>query len=820
MRRVLRFNFSPAHVIMPRPNFNRGDITIRRNTLNLNRITWADGLAWGFILLFIITFTGLALLRHYSFNSSGFDLGIYDQVTWNTLHGRPFFYTTTGQPLLHFSNHVSVNLLLVAPFYLIYSGPEMLLFLQAAAIGLGGLPLFWLSREKLNSDIAGLVLLLAYLLFPTLEITTLWDFHPPILSVGFFMFAFYFLEKQRFGWFMLMTLLAMSGKEQLALQAAFLGLYAIVRFRAWRAGLLTIGLAVAWFLTIMYWIIPANSVTGDHLFIGYYADLGNSPLEIVVTALTRPDLIIKNLWQPAKLKYLFDLLTPFAGLPLIGLPVLVIGAPSFAINLLSANTAMHNAAIAQYGADVAPWLAWATLFGAVNLRQGLLRLWPNRSARLTAVISLILLAAALTWHLFRGFSPLALNPPTWEITPHDRLAQRFIAQIPPDASISAQGKLYPHLSNRRIAYQLPDVNEAEYVFFDATTGAWPVHPNDIWALAQNLLHSRQYGVLDAADGYLLLRRGLPNTKIPNAFYSFARVPSAEPAYSAQINFGGKLRLLGFDLSDDPRSGETAVKLYWQVLQSVNKKTRLYPFFVDAQGRVVETTDQRPMLAQLWYPAELWQPGEILVTETMPWTLGDQWSLAVGVMSDNNWADWSQRLPAQIIAAPPAARRFEANTWVRLNTFERQGRNLVEITPPDTDLQPPHPVQANLGDQMELTGYGAAQTGGELTVTLYWHALASMPLDYTVFVHVLTADGQLVAQHDDAPWWEAPLPTSTWQAGEHLQDRHRLTLPANLPPGTYHLQAGVYYWETLERLPVLENGQPVNNFVELGQITVQ
>ena len=149
-------------------------------------------MAWGLVLLYIVTFTWLAILRHASFNSTSFDLGIYDQVVWNTLHGRVFFYTTTGQPLLHLSNHFDPILLLVAPFYLIYSGPEMLLFLQAAAIGLGGLPVFWLAREKLESDLAGISLLLAYLLFPTLEVVTLWDFHPPGLSTGFLMYAFYF----------------------------------------------------------------------------------------------------------------------------------------------------------------------------------------------------------------------------------------------------------------------------------------------------------------------------------------------------------------------------------------------------------------------------------------------------------------------------------------------------------------------------------------------------------------------------------------------------------------------------------------------------
>ena len=273
-------------------------------------------LAWGCVLLYIVTFTWLAILRHASFNSSGFDLGIYDQVVWNTLHGRPFFYTTTGQPLLHLSNHVSPILLLVAPFYLIYSGPEMLLFLQTAAIGLGGLPLFWLARDKLESDFAALSLLLAYLLFPALQIVTLWDFHPPALAVGFFMAAFYCLVKRKSGWFLFFAMLAMLCKEQLPLQVAFLGLCAILLYRDWRLGLTTITIAMIYFFIVMYWIIPSNSITGDHLFIGFYADLGDSPLEIVTTVLTRPDLMLQNLWQPTKLRYLFDVLTPFAYLPI------------------------------------------------------------------------------------------------------------------------------------------------------------------------------------------------------------------------------------------------------------------------------------------------------------------------------------------------------------------------------------------------------------------------------------------------------------------------------------------------------------------------
>jgi uncharacterized membrane protein len=837
-------------------------------------LQFPDLLAWGFILLYILTFTWLANLRHASFDSSGFDLGIYDQVVWNTLHGRPFFYTTTGQPLLHLSNHASLILLVVAPFYLIYSGPETLLFLQTAAIGLGGLPLFWLAREKLGvdnkkpqislitqikednkpapsvvnfqrGDFAALSLLAAYLLFPTLQIVNLWDFHPPVLAVGLFMAAFYCLVKRKSGWFLVFAFSAMLCKEELPLQVAFLGLAAIVMHRDWRLGLTTIAIALIYFFIIMYWVIPANSVTGDHLFIGFYAELGDSPAEIVLTTLTRPDLILKILLQPTRLQYLFDILTPFAYLPLLGLPVLAIGAPSFAINLLSGNTAMHDATGAQYGADVAPWLAWAALYGMVYLRQGLSRFWPNFSlvtlhghSLFVNTIGTVLLMVALVWQLFHGFSPLALDPPRWEITAHDRLAQRFIAQIPPDAAIAAQGKLYPHLSSRLIAYQLPDVHDAEYVFFDATTGTWPVHPNDIWALAKELLGSGNYGVLDAADGYLLLKRGLTATEIPNAFYDFARVADPQPQYLLNIEFGDELRLLGFDIVDDPRREETSVRLYWQALRPLERDLQLYPFFINTEGQMVENTEQRPLLTQLWFPPRLWQPGETIMAETMPWALGDRWSLAVGVLAGNDWLDWSQRLPvttadrrpvrqaqdepptAENLASSPPLRRFEANTWVRLATFERQGRKLTEITPTEPTLQPSNSLRVNFDGKMELRGYDAKREGSNLAVTLYWQALTAMPLDYTIFVHLVGPDGQTVAQHDGQPAWEVPLPTTTWQPGEMLQDKHLLALPPDLPAGEYHLEIGVYFWQTLERLPIVENGAPVKDFVELGSVTIE
>jgi hypothetical protein len=504
----------------------------------------------------------------------------------------------------------------------------------------------------------------------------------------------------------------------------------------------------------------------------------------------------------------------------------------FAINLLSANTAMHDATGGQYGADVAPWLAFGAVYGVYYVRRGLGRLWPGTGPWLTHAIGLALLVVAVVWHVLHGYSPLSLNRPQWEVSEHDRLAERFIAQIPADAPISAQSKLYPHLSNRTIAYQFPDVNEAEYLLLDITTSSWPIHPNDLKAQVGALLDSGEFGVLDAADGYVLLERGAGNGALPDAFYDFARVEAAAPQYPLEVDFGDELRLLGFDLLDasrreqveDVRRGQMAVRLYWQALRPIERDLRLYPFFLNAAGEVIEDTEQRPLIAQLWYPPGRWEPGEIVATETMPWQLGDQWSLAVGVLGGPDWSDWSQRLRIGAVESTTPLRRFEANTWARLATFEQQGREVVEIAPAEPDLQPVNLKQANLGGKMELRGYDVSPTvgeaGGDLELTLHWRAVAPMDRDYTVFVHLVGPDGQLVAQHDGQPWWEVSLPTSTWGPGEELRDRHLLKLPPDTPPGTYSLRVGAYYWETLERLPVIENDVTVGDFVELGGFAVE
>jgi hypothetical protein len=100
------------------------------------------------------------------------------------------------------------------------------------------------------------------------------------------------------------------------------------------------------------------------------------------------------------------------------------------------------------------------------------------------------------------------------------------------------------------------------------------------------------------------------------------------------------------------------------------------------------------------------------------------------------------------------------------------------------------------------------TAGEaIQVEFLWQTLQTPPVDYTVFVHLMDDNGQMVAGHDSQPVNNS-YPTTIWTPAEHILDPHTLAVPADLPAGQYHLTVGLYYQPTGERLPVqLREGQP-------------
>ncbi len=85
---------------------------------------------------------------------------------------------------------------------------------------------------------------------------------------------------------------------------------------------------------------------------------------------------------------------------------------------------------------------------------------------------------------------------------------------------------------------------------------------------------------------------------------------------------------------------------------------------------------------------------------------------------------------------------------------------------------------------------ALEPGDPLCLELQWSTTRKLPTDYTVFVHVLDQNGQLVAQSDLQPGG-GYAPTSRWPTGQPVTDQHGVVLPPTLAPGTYQLVAGLY-----------------------------
>ena len=64
------------------------------------------------------------------------------------------------------------------------------------------------------------------------------------------------------------------------------------------------------------------------------------------------------------------------------------------------------------------------------------------------------------------------------------------------------------------------------------------------------------------------------------------------------------------------------------------------------------------------------------------------------------------------------------------------------------------------------------------------------------------------------------PTRYWDAGERFTDTYTLVLPADLAPGEYPVQFGLYDSQTGVRLPLSVDGaRQLNDVYGVGSITV-
>jgi hypothetical protein len=118
--------------------------------------------------------------------------------------------------------------------------------------------------------------------------------------------------------------------------------------------------------------------------------------------------------------------------------------------------------------------------------------------------------------------------------------------------------------------------------------------------------------------------------------------------------------------------------------------------------------------------------------------------------------------------------------------------------------------APLQNNVALLGYdlpdSPGRPGNDVAVTLYWKALAPIPVNLRVFVHLIGPDGQLWGQSDK--WNPADFPTGRWPLDRYVRDEHEALLRPDAPPGRYQVWAGLWDPDTGLRMQLLDAaGQP-------------
>jgi len=457
------------------------------------------GAVWVGVVAYASAFSLLSILRHRSFDSSRFDLGNMTQVVWSTAHGYPLAMTDIrGEQISRLAAHVDPMLALFAPLWLAWPSPELLLVVQAIAVSLGALPLFWLGRKHLGSERASAAIALAYLLYAPLQWATLFDFHPLTLAAPLLLFAVWFLDEERYLPFVLVALLAATTKEQVGLLVAGLGLWhAWSRRRVWPGAAIAAS-GVALTLLAVFVVIPQASGGAPSPFLGRYETIGGSPRGLAETLVREPLTIVGEATEPRDLGYLAALSAPLLG-AFAAAPALALGAlPEVALNVLSdapAQTSIRR----HYAAGIVPFVFAATVFGLARLRR---RRGRGAGLVLVAVLAsnVVLLGPFAAWPIY-GERLLELRR-----SDRDRLAARLVALVPPAAGVTATHGLGAHLSARRRFYSFPNAIRGDWVLVDLRERSSFYSPAArTRALVEMGASGRWCSVLDA-QGFRVYRR--------------------------------------------------------------------------------------------------------------------------------------------------------------------------------------------------------------------------------------------------------------------------------------------------------------------------
>jgi uncharacterized membrane protein len=445
--------------------------------------------AYGIIL------SALSIDKLFQFNTQSYDMAIFNQVFWNTLHGRFMFsmpeccYPT--HPPTFLGAHFSPLILLLLPVYALYQSPYTLLVIQSFALAV---PVVFMHRiaSKRLSRLPTSAIVAAYLLYPGVLWPSLSDFHLEAFVPLAYVMLFYFWDEDRRTPFILSYVFLLSIFEYTSVIGLSFLWYAWLKGRRHYTGkiistkiLLLLGLlAIAWFVVAS---LVLQSVWPQR---GTYLQNYWSPLNLGVDGLQ-------------KAFYWGTLLVTLAFAPLLAPLELVTAAPWFVASIFS-NFPIYYTMPWQYSALVAgPFMV-----GAIFTLQKFEKLKLHRALLALTFIGLISLSPFGVYAMVNHPSFIPSLPGDGAYAGHQALSI-----IPANASVLAQDNILPFLVDRTapVFSNFPiDSPPPSYIAIDFPQKYYFLHDPPDAPMQQQVdyfLNNYQYGLAASADGFLVYELG-------------------------------------------------------------------------------------------------------------------------------------------------------------------------------------------------------------------------------------------------------------------------------------------------------------------------
>lgn len=270
-------------------------------------VVWLLAAAWAVVL-------GYVAVQKYMNLHAGYDLAVFNQLLWNTLHGRPMECSSPWlQP--YFGTHFAPFLYLLVPFYAIHPSPAWLILLQVAALASVGPVLAFACRNLGLSVRLGLVLTLSFYCHPSIQGIALDDFHVMSFAPALMALAVLAISLERGDWAIVCLGLLATVREDFSVVATLFALAWWLQAPRQVRRLVPVAIIGVYGLAVLLIWMPALRQGAGAPFLQRLGVEGS--YLSVVGELLNPMRWFESLAVPARLGTAFSLLLATAAAPLL-----------------------------------------------------------------------------------------------------------------------------------------------------------------------------------------------------------------------------------------------------------------------------------------------------------------------------------------------------------------------------------------------------------------------------------------------------------------------------------------------------------------------